>query len=349
MLTGLIPLRAVCVLCVLVAFAVSARAAATTRVLVKSKPSGAQIFFDDEEEPRGKTPCIVRNMPPGTHVLRASLDGYADVTKEIDVEEGALVTASFTLTAEPGAEGETETAPEAEKTGAEKTGAEKTDEAPLPAEADDAEADASTEAWDTSPDEDEVPKHIFVKCPVCSGSGLWDKIGCTTCKGMGRENIYVCGNCKGRRRVKFHCPFCKGAGTVTRGDKQADCRKCRGKGKLPCLMCRGKGKLKRKNREYSGRPTATCPYCKGTGFERNVKCVRCGGKGLGPGFPGYSGSSGCPFCGSTGRGPPVCRQCHGAGVLGTKRKPAPCQPCFSTGRLFRPCKACRGQGWIRGR
>jgi hypothetical protein len=337
--------RAVCVLCILVAFAVSARAADTGRVLVRSKPSGAEVFFADEEKPRGKTPWIVMNIPPGTHMVRASLDGYADVSEEVEVEEGAMARVSFTLTAEPEAEGETETAPEAKRAGDAETGARKTDEAPWP----DDEADASTDAGDAWSDEDEIPRHIHVRCPVCSGSGLWEKMGCPSCTRTGRKGVFVCENCRGTRRVDFRCPFCAGTGKEKRAGKEGDCRKCMGKGKLPCPMCRGKGKLKRKNPEYSADFTMTCPYCRGEGFENNVKCQKCGGTGRGPGIAGYSGSTGCSFCGADGKGPPLCGRCGGTGLLGTKKRPAPCQPCFATGRLFRPCRACRGQGWVRER
>ena len=140
---------------------------------------------------------------------------------------------------------------------------------------------------------------------------------------------------------------------MQRGRKEAECSKCKGKGKIPCLMCRGKGTLKRKNPEYSKRPSATCPYCQGSSFECNVKCKMCGGTGK----KQSSASSGaltitvltfaCPMCGGDGKGPPVCGRCRGAGVVGSDKRPVICTGCFGTGRLFSPCRGCRGQGWVR--
>jgi DnaJ-class molecular chaperone len=337
---------ALCALGLLAGFADGARAAGTGRLFVKSKPSGAQVFLDDEEEPRGKTPCILRKIPPGTHVLRARLDGHQDASKEIEVQEGALGRASFAFTAGPGGEGEAGAAPDTEETDAppEPAGA---------AEADD-EADALTETGDASSEEDETPKHIEVDCPVCDGSGLLQWMGCAACNGSGYDGYTRCGECNGTRKVECNCPYCRGEGVLVRGGSQKDCPKCRGKGKLPCPMCRGKGKLKRANPEFSGKPTMPCPYCDASGFDSNARCLRCSGQGT-----HVSGErSGriftyvkvdCPFCGGDGKGPPVCRKCRGAGVVDIKKNPAPCQPCFGTGRLFRPCKACRGQGWIRAR
>ena len=86
---------ALCVLGLLVVSADGARAADTGRLFVKSKPSGAQIFLDDEEEPRGKTPCILRRVPAGTHTLRGRLDGHEDASQEIEVKTGALGRASL--------------------------------------------------------------------------------------------------------------------------------------------------------------------------------------------------------------------------------------------------------------
>ena len=323
-------------------------AAEDGRVFVRSRPSGARVFLDDETEPRGKTPCIVRNVPPGTHVMRASLDGYADVTQEIEVDAGALSRASlvFATTAsakEPGEVAEGEPAKAPAETEREREPAE---------EAADTTEETTTETGDEAPESDEPPKYVHVDCLVCRGTGLLQEMGCATCVGTGWEGVYRCPDCRGKRRVEFDCPYCKGAGALVRGGKQIECSKCKGKGKLPCPLCRGKGKLKRKNPEYSGKSAMPCPYCQGSGFGGNVKCIRCAGRGNWTPMSGgmyIVGRVNCEFCGGDGEGPPLCRRCRGAGVLSPKRNPVICGPCFGTGRQFPPCRACAGNGWIRPR
>ncbi len=54
-------------------------------LVVNTSPEGAQIFLDEEEEPRGRSP-IKLEVTPGSHVVRARLAGYAHATASAEVE-----------------------------------------------------------------------------------------------------------------------------------------------------------------------------------------------------------------------------------------------------------------------
>ena len=350
--------RASCVLGLVLASAVSAcllphrqaRAAATGRLYVKSRPSRATVYLDEETESRGETPCLLGGLPPGTHVVRAHLAGYADVSREVEVRAGAMgrlvLTFGAKLADDGGAEsGEAAVGPDLQGD----LQGESTEPAAAVPDEETAEADEPPEASHAAASAtDRPPKQIDVDCPVCRGTGMLQDVACPRCNGTGWDGIDRCGKCGMSRRVEYDCPACGGAGVVVRGGREADCRSCKGKGKPPCPLCRGKGKLKRRNRASSSKPTMTCPYCGGSGFEEQMKCLRCSGKGK---YIPHGGGwvvlhVDCPFCGGDGRGPPLCRRCRGSGLVGTSRTRVPCAGCFGTGRLFPACRACRGKGWI---
>jgi len=50
-------------------------------LVVESNPPGAQMTLN--EQPRGVTPCVVRDLAPGRHMLKLSLDGYEDLVRQI--------------------------------------------------------------------------------------------------------------------------------------------------------------------------------------------------------------------------------------------------------------------------
>ncbi len=350
-LTPFPPRRALCVLGVALFWTVPVRAAGQGRLYVKSTPRGARVYLDDDTDPRAKTPCLLRDVPAGTHILRASLAGHADVTEEVQVPEGATGRVILTFTAPTaGARQRAGPAPAAEATDGEPAQAEETS----PEDATAPEEGTSSKALSKK---DEPPKHIEIDCQVCRGTGLLQKMGCPKCEGTGYVGITRCRECGGTGRVEHKCPPCDGKGTLVYAGKEGTCAACRGKGKFPCLLCRGTGKLKRPNPELAGRPTKPCPNCEGTGLESRVKCLRCSGKGkLSLSIGGLGGGGGrgwassleidCPFCGGDGVGPPICRKCRGSGVKSAYKNPVPCAACFGTGQEFRPCRGCRGRGWV---
>ena len=354
--TSWTPPRAVCAFGLLFISAVGARAAETGRLFIKSTPGGAEIFLDDEEEPRGKTPCIMRDVPTGTHVLRGHLEGYVDVSQEIEVRADSLGRALLTFTTRADGEGEPgskEPGPTTVTVGTERK--------PGPADGSANVPDKETaETADDTSGSDKPERYIYVDCLVCGGTGLLQEMGCPGCEGTGLEGFRRCTECDGTLKVEHNCPYCWGTRIITRGGKDKDCPKCKGKGKLACPLCRGKGKYKRSNPEFSAKPTTTCPYCQGSGFESDVRCLRCAGKGTFMSSDGqrqlfrgrlvtYHTKVNCPFCGGDGKGPPLCPRCRGSGVLDPKKNPVMCPSCFGTGKKFLPCKYCRGKGRIRSR
>jgi serine/threonine-protein kinase len=64
---------------------------------VTSDPPGAHVFVDGS--PSGlKTPAVLAGLAAGTRVsIRLDKDGYAPITKELEISEGAPVKASFAL------------------------------------------------------------------------------------------------------------------------------------------------------------------------------------------------------------------------------------------------------------
>ncbi len=59
-------------------------------ISIKSTPPGAEVYLDDEDMPRGTTPCIIQDVPRGRHVVRVRLFGYAEATSEVDVRPNGM-------------------------------------------------------------------------------------------------------------------------------------------------------------------------------------------------------------------------------------------------------------------
>jgi DnaJ-class molecular chaperone len=315
-----------------IACCLSAGAADVGKLYVRSKPSRASVYLNDEAESRGKTPCYLRGLPIGDYTVRVHLRGYVDVSEEVEVLLGTKSSVVLKLT-----ERLPEDAEDAE-------GAEDTDASAEEGPDHSTDETEETEEPDTSPSGgSRIPRYVYVDCPVCVGTGLLRKKGCDTCKATGKGGHGGCASCEGTGRADFRCPICLGSGAVERGEKQADCRKCRGKGRFQCRLCAGKGKLRRPNPEASRRPTAPCVACEGTGFEHRARCSTCSGKGKVAG--GHHTKVDCWYCGGDGKGQPRCKRCRGIGVVGSDKRRTACWPCFATGRLWVPCKTCRGKGW----
>ena len=349
--------RAVCVLAVSFVWAVPVRAG-TGRLYVRSKPRGARVYLDDETEPRAKTPCFLKDLEAGIHVLRASLEGYADVVEEVEVAEGKMARAALEFTSEAKA-GDAEGGDEADP--ARRSG-------PLrgadDAAATDGSADddpAETKGPSSAGRAERPPKYIEVDCHICGGAGLLQQTTCPACAGTGHLAGRQCGECGGRSMAEHKCAACKGEGTVVFKGKQGTCARCKGKGKLPCLPCRGTGKLKRHNPARSRKPTTPCPHCVGTGFDNMDRCLPCGGKGTMASAERTQTSSrrlrgrrttlrvltfDCPFCEGDGAGPRICRACRGLGLVGPDKAKVTCSACIGTGRTYRPCRGCAGRGWV---
>lgn len=359
MTTGGTLARAVCVLAAVLVCTSGVCAEASGRIYVKSEPRGARIFLDDEELPRAKTPCLLRDVTAGTHLLRGRLDGWGDVTLEVEVAAGVMARASLVFAAKAEGEGEAGSDGPQRARGPSKTAE------PLPSVAGRATGAAGDPSEEEDEDEEEkkIPKYVEIGCPACRGTGLIQTMGCPNCEGVGRAGFMECTECGGTGRIEHNCRACEGRGTLVRGGREVACSSCRGKGKFPCLVCGGTGKLRRLNPELAGKPTEPCPDCEGTGFESKAKCLRCGGKGThtisAGGFGGRrSRRAGrrmasleidCPFCGGDGVGPPLCRKCRGSGVASPHKNPVPCPACSGSGREFWPCRACAGRGWVVSR
>ena len=59
----------------------------TVALHVKSTPPGADVYFDDEETPRGRTPYNVTDLDPSTvKKVRISLRDYAPEVRPIDFD-----------------------------------------------------------------------------------------------------------------------------------------------------------------------------------------------------------------------------------------------------------------------
>lgn len=353
--------RALCVPAVLLVWAVPVRAE-TGRLYVKSEPRGAKVYLDDETEPRAKTPCFLKDLEPGIHVLRASLDGYADIVEEVEVTEGKMARATLEFISEAAA-GDTEGGDEAgpaRRSGPLRGADDAAAMDALPDESDGAAGGdpAGTEGPSSAGRDDKPPKYTEVDCHVCGGTGLLQQTACPACAGTGYSAGQRCGECGGKCRAEHKCAACKGEGTIVVRGQQGTCARCKGKGKMPCLPCRGTGKLKRPNPAASHKPTSPCPHCTGTGFENEARCTACSGKGTlvsGEGARiGVRGGAAtrvvvrfdCPFCGGDGMGPPMCRTCRGLGLVGSDKARVTCPACIGTGRAYHPCRACAGRGWV---
>lgn len=65
-----------------------------------SVPEGARFYLDGE--PRGKSPVVIRNMKPGTYVVRAELEGYGTEERSVALGNGATAREEFRLSNQMG-------------------------------------------------------------------------------------------------------------------------------------------------------------------------------------------------------------------------------------------------------
>jgi len=69
----------------------------TGLVYVRTTPPGAAVRVDGESTPRGNAPLLVRELTPGRHTFRASLEGHAEAEASADVEPGKVKRLEMTL------------------------------------------------------------------------------------------------------------------------------------------------------------------------------------------------------------------------------------------------------------
>ncbi|MHC4249144.1 MAG: PEGA domain-containing protein [Planctomycetota bacterium] len=333
--------RAVAALLGAAVMAAPASAAGPCQLMVVSRPAGATVHIDGEE--RGKTPLMLPGLKIGFHDIKVVLDGHVTWAKRMRLRPGGN-TADAKL-AKKGAP-----APAGPK--------ERDKDGAAPPKAGGAPPDPAAKAAKTGKDEkdekDEIPKTRKVPCPCCEGNGVVDEIGCDTCAADGYVGTTACGMCRSTGRREFKCPFCLGNGGAVAGGKAADCRGCKGKGAPLCAACKGEGEIDRLNPEAVKYETTVCISCAGEGWERNLKCNRCAGKGTikvrsGDANFVYALEISCPLCKGQGTGPPRCNRCSGRGHRGSGKKLFACMTCYGTGHLFMSCRMCRGNGWHRMR
>lgn len=65
------------------------------QMTVVSTPEQAKVFVDDDYQ--GKTPTTVGKLSAGKHKLRVELTGYAPMTRDVEISNGAVTTEEFRL------------------------------------------------------------------------------------------------------------------------------------------------------------------------------------------------------------------------------------------------------------
>lgn len=65
------------------------------RINLSSVPSGVRFYMNGE--PLGNAPISLRDIKPGTYTIKAEMDGFDSQTKEITVDNGAVVNEEFRL------------------------------------------------------------------------------------------------------------------------------------------------------------------------------------------------------------------------------------------------------------
>ncbi len=68
-------------------------------IKVSSTPSGASVQVDGKE--RGATPVTVSDLPPGSHEVSVSMEGYRPRTEKVDVQKGKVLDLSLTMQKAP--------------------------------------------------------------------------------------------------------------------------------------------------------------------------------------------------------------------------------------------------------
>jgi len=320
----------------LLGLAARAYAAGSCQVMVASRPKGATVYIDGKE--RGKTPLVLMDLKSGHHDIRVVLEGHKTWMKRARLRRGGnSIEAKLEEKGAP--------LPSGSKQPGKHGGA--------PSEPGDAQPDAGGEKGGDDKAEEKVPRKHDVPCPCCEGKGVIDEIGCEKCFGIGYVGTTPCSGCTGGRKP-YECPACQGKGNVSVRGEDVECRVCRGKGAPLCPMCKGKGKVSRPNPDAVDYETTVCVSCGGEGWERNLKCRKCTGKGTialrsSDATYVYTLEISCPHCKGSGKAAPRCSSCNGAGFRRAGGKICPCMKCFGTGHLFIPCRTCGGKGWHKAR
>lgn len=60
-----------------------------------SVPEGARFYVDNE--PQGKSPVTLKGLKPGTYAVRAELDGYDTLTKQVEIVNGGSANEEFRM------------------------------------------------------------------------------------------------------------------------------------------------------------------------------------------------------------------------------------------------------------
>jgi DnaJ-class molecular chaperone len=314
--------------------------------MIMSRPKGATVFIDDKE--RGKTPLMLADIKVGFHDIKVTLDDHRIWRKRKrfrpggNTVEAKLEEKVAAVPATAGKDDKGEAAPS-------RTDAVAAARAAMAARA--AKRKAEKE------EKEKIPKTVKVPCPCCGGKGAIDEAGCEKCAGDGFEGANSCGVCAGSGRKAYKCKYCSGNGSIkssVKDAKEIECRACKGKGAPFCPPCKGTGEISRRNPDAARYETTECISCNGEGWERHLKCNKCGGKGTvtvshSDATTVYTLEVSCNICKGQGTGPPRCNKCGGRGYRGSGKRYYPCMMCFGTGHLFSSCRTCRGNGWHRMR
>ncbi len=74
--------------------------AETGTINIKSMPSNARVFFDDDDS--GITPVVLKSIVPGTHEVEVRMDGYEVWSESVDIEAGKKTTLTAVLQTKTG-------------------------------------------------------------------------------------------------------------------------------------------------------------------------------------------------------------------------------------------------------
>ena len=74
--------------------------AKTCTINIKSKPSNARVYFDDNDS--GITPVVLKSIVPGTHEVEVRMDGYEVWSKSVDIETDKKITLTAVLQTKSG-------------------------------------------------------------------------------------------------------------------------------------------------------------------------------------------------------------------------------------------------------
>jgi hypothetical protein len=67
---------------------------ATGTIILSTNPDGAEVYLDTQFY--GNSPATLK-LKPGTHIIRVSMSGYKDWSKEISSEAGSTAQLTATL------------------------------------------------------------------------------------------------------------------------------------------------------------------------------------------------------------------------------------------------------------